>query len=210
MDLKEDTSEGSVESLPPPTIQDFARSSTLHGIRYIFVYGPMNMRRFMWTLTFLGSLGLLVVESAERVAFYFSYPHVTKVDEVVANSLLFPAVTICNFNKFRFSKVGTNDLYHAGELLTLLDVNQEIRDPHLADPSVLAILQQKANFKNFRAVPFNIREFFDRVGHDLKDMMLYCKYKGQECTHKDFQSVSIHISMSAHRKVLCISCLRSM
>uniref|UniRef100_H3BBK8 Acid sensing ion channel subunit 2 n=1 Tax=Latimeria chalumnae TaxID=7897 RepID=H3BBK8_LATCH len=174
----------------PSSIQVFASSATLHGIRHIFVYGPVTMRRFMWTLAFVGSLGLLLVESAERVALYFSYPHVTKVDEVVANNLVFPAVTICNLNEFRFSKLTTNDLYHAGELLTLLNVHLEIIDPHLADPSVLAVLQEKANFKNYKPRPFNMREFIDRVGHDLKDMMLYCKYRGQECTHQDFRTVS--------------------
>ncbi|NWT25810.1 ASIC2 protein, partial [Agelaius phoeniceus] len=144
----------------------------------------------LWTLAFVGSLGLLLVESSDRVAFYFSYQHVTKVDEVVANSLVFPAVTICNLNEFRFSRLTTNDLYHAGELLALLDVNLQIPNPHLADPAVLATLQEKANFKQYKPKVFSMQEFLARVGHDLKDMMLYCKFRGQECNHKDFKTVS--------------------
>uniref|UniRef100_A0A452IPC6 Acid sensing ion channel subunit 2 n=1 Tax=Gopherus agassizii TaxID=38772 RepID=A0A452IPC6_9SAUR len=191
MDLKDTTSEGSMGSLEPSSIQMFANTSSLHGIRYIFVYGPVTIRRLLWTLAFVGSLGLLLVESSDRVAFYFSYQHVTKVNEVVANSLVFPAVTICNLNEFRFSRLTTNDLYHAGELLALLDVNLQIPEPHLADPAVLAALQEKANFKQYKPKIFNMQEFLGRVGHDLKDMLLYCKFKGQECSQKDFKTVKV-------------------
>ncbi|MBN3323529.1 ASIC2 protein, partial [Atractosteus spatula] len=190
MDLKENPSEGSVGSFQPSGLQIFAHTSTFHGIRYIFVYGPLTLRRFLWTLAFLASLGLLAVESAERVAYFFSYPHVTKVDEVVSNSLIFPVVTVCNLNQYRFSKLTRNDLYHAGELLSLLDVHLRIPDPHLAEPEVLAMLMEKANFTYYKPKPFSMREFTERVGHDLKDMMLYCKYRGQECSHQDFKMVS--------------------
>ncbi|KAJ1071557.1 hypothetical protein K5549_001849 [Capra hircus] len=165
MDLKESPSEG---SLQPSSIQIFANTSTLHGIRHIFVYGPLTVRRVLWAVAFVGSLGLLLVESSERVSYYFSYQHVTKVDEVVAQSLVFPAVTLCNLNGFRFSRLTTNDLYHAGELLALLDVNLQIPDPHLADPTVLEALQRKADFKHYRPKQFSMREFLHRVGHDLK------------------------------------------
>uniref|UniRef100_A0A8C0KNZ7 Amiloride-sensitive cation channel 1, neuronal n=1 Tax=Canis lupus dingo TaxID=286419 RepID=A0A8C0KNZ7_CANLU len=180
MDLKESPSEG---SLQPSSIHIFANTSTLHGIRHIFVYGPMTIRRVLWAVAFVGSLGLLLVESSERVSYYLSYQHVTKVDEVVAQSLVFPAVTLCNLNGFRFSRLTTNDLYHAGELLALLDVNLQIPDPHL-----------KANFKHYKPKQFSMLEFLHRVGHDLKDMLLYCKFKGQECGHQDFTTVSTWLS----------------
>ncbi|KAE8575254.1 hypothetical protein XENTR_v10003785 [Xenopus tropicalis] len=187
MDLKDSPSEDSLGSLHPSSIQIFANTSTLHGIRHIFAFGPLTLRRFLWTVAFMGSLGLLLLESSERVAFYFSYQHVTKVDQVVAESLVFPAVTICNLNSFRFSRITTNDLYHAGELLELLDVNGQILEPHLADPEVLTVLQEKTNFKVFKPKPFGMEEFMERTGHDLKEMMLYCKFRGHECNLKDFK-----------------------
>ncbi|KAK9396955.1 acid-sensing ion channel 2-like [Crotalus adamanteus] len=150
----------------------------------------MTVRRALWALAFVASLGLLLVESSERVIYYFSYQHITKVDGLVANSLVFPAVTICNFNGFRFSRLTTNDLYHAGDLLALLDVNLQILHPHLADPTVLAILQEKTNFQHHRAKVFSMSEFLGRVGHDMKEMLLYCKFRGQECSHKNFTTVS--------------------
>uniref|UniRef100_A0A8D0HM88 Acid-sensing ion channel 2 n=1 Tax=Sphenodon punctatus TaxID=8508 RepID=A0A8D0HM88_SPHPU len=206
MDLKESISEGSMSSLQPSSIQIFANTSTLHVIRHIFIYGPVTIRRLLWTLAFVGSLGLLLVESSERVSYYFSYQHVTKVDQVVTNSLVFPAVTICNLNQFRFSRLTTNDLYHAGDLLALLDVHLHIPDPHLADPAVLAMLQEKANFKHYKPRVFSMQEFLGRVGHDLMDMMLYCKFHGQACNHKNFTTVSMaeHCSFSHLLPGLCM------
>ncbi|MBN3272159.1 ASIC2 protein, partial [Polyodon spathula] len=190
MDLKQTPSEGSLGSFQPTNIQVFAGNSTFHGIRHIFIYGPMTIRRLLWMVAFIVSLGLLVVESSERVAYFFSYPHVTKVDEVVANSLVFPAVTICNLNQYRFSKLSRNDLYHAGELLALLNVHMDIPDPHLAEPEVLTILKEKAYFENYKPKPFSMLEFMERVGHDMKEMMLSCKFKGQVCTYQDFKVVT--------------------
>uniref|UniRef100_A0ACB8EUS1 Acid-sensing ion channel 2 n=1 Tax=Sphaerodactylus townsendi TaxID=933632 RepID=A0ACB8EUS1_9SAUR len=205
MDLKESTSEGSLSSLQPSSLQIFANTSTIHGIRHIFVYGPMTVRRALWALAFVASLGLFLVESSERVVYYFSYQHVTKVDEVVANSLFFPAVTICNLNGFRFSRLTTNDLYHAGDLLALLDVNLQVLQPHLADPTVLAILREKANFQHHRAKMFSMSEFMGRVGHDMKEMLLYCKFRGHECNHKNFTTKKHRALDSVARCEMCSS-----
>ncbi|KAA8585416.1 hypothetical protein FQN60_004110, partial [Etheostoma spectabile] len=193
MDLKESCgSQGSQESssLHPTSWQAFAHTSTLHGLRFIFPYGQPSVRRLLWAAALLACLGLLALESAERLAYFLSYPHVTSVDAVVSSSLVFPAVTICNLNAYRFSRLTRNDLYHAGELLALLDVHLTIPQPHLAEPDVLAFLQEKANFTAYRPKAFSMKEFIERVGHDLKEMMLYCRYQGQECSHSDFQTLA--------------------
>nr|XP_054597278.1 acid-sensing ion channel 2-like [Nothobranchius furzeri] len=193
MDLKESCgSQGSHESssLHPTSWQAFANTSTLHGLRFIFPYGRAGARRLLWAVALLACLGLLALESAERLAYFLSYPHVTSVDAIVSSSLVFPAVTICNLNAYRFSHLTRNDLYHAGELLALLDVHLAIPQPHLAEPDVLAVLQEKTNFTAYKPKVFSMKEFIDRVGHDLNEMMLSCKYQGQECSHSDFKTVS--------------------
>lgn len=201
MDLKEPCgSQGSQESsgLQPTSWQDFAHSSTLHGLRFIFPYGRPTARSLLWAVALLACLGLLALESAERLAYFLSYPHVTSVDAVVSGSLVFPVVTICNLNTYRFSRLTRNDLYHAGELLALLDVHLTIPQPHLADPDVLAFLQERANFTGYRPKAFSMKEFVERVGHDLKEMMLYCRFQGQECNHSDFKPVSSPLSSFKH------------
>ncbi|CAL8304445.1 unnamed protein product [Merluccius merluccius] len=191
MDLKEScgsVGSGESSSLQPTSWQAFAHSSTLHGLRFLFPYGRPTARRLLWAAALLACLCLLALESAERLAYFFSYPHVTSVDAVVSGSLVFPAVTVCNLNAYRFSRLTRNDLYHAGELLALLDVHLAIPQPQLAEPEVLAFLQERANFTAYRPKTFSMKEFTERVGHDLKEMMLYCRYQGQECSHRDFKT----------------------
>ncbi|XP_048869088.1 acid-sensing ion channel 2-like isoform X2 [Brienomyrus brachyistius] len=189
-DLKESSgSDSSSGSSEPSSWQIFSHHTTLHGLRFIFAYGPITVRRLLWAAAFLASLGLLVLESAERLAYYFSHPHVMCVDSFASSSLVFPVVTLCNINPYRFSQLSRNDLYHAGELLALLDVHLHIPDPHLAEAEVLEVLTERANFTGYKPKPFSMKEFTERVGHDLKDMMLYCRYRGQECSHSDFSTV---------------------
>ncbi|XP_074082047.1 acid-sensing ion channel 1 isoform X2 [Macrotis lagotis] len=187
MELKADEEE--VGGVQPVSIQAFASSSTLHGLAHIFSYERLSLKRALWALCFLGSLAVLLCVCTERVQFYFHYHHVTKLDEVAASHLTFPAITLCNLNEFRFSRVSKNDLYHAGELLALLNNRYEIPDTQMADEKQLEMLQDKANFRNFKPKPFNMLEFYDRAGHDIHDMLLSCHFRGEVCSADDFKVV---------------------
>ncbi|XP_074386865.1 acid-sensing ion channel 1 isoform X1 [Zonotrichia albicollis] len=202
MDLKVDEEE--VDSGQPVSIQAFASSSTLHGLSHIFSYERLSLKRVVWALCFLGSLALLALVCTNRIQYYFLYPHVTKLDEVAATRLTFPAVTFCNLNEFRFSRVTKNDLYHAGELLALLNNRYEIPDIQTADEKQLEILQDKANFRNFKPKPFNMLEFYDRAGHDIREMLLSCFFRGEQCTPEDFKVVADRIAyyLEYHRVTL--------
>lgn len=118
MDLKGEPEE--LDSHQPPRVEVFAHSSTVHGVSHVFTHERCCVRRFLWLLFFLASLALLLYACVDRIHFYLEYPHVTKLDEVAAPIMTFPAVTFCNLNAFRFSRISRNDLYHAGELLALL------------------------------------------------------------------------------------------
>lgn len=121
MDLKAESEEMVDSFKRPPAIEVFASRSTLHGISHMFTYERICIKRCLWILFFLGSLGFLVLVCVDRVQFYLQYPHVTKLDEIATPLMIFPAVTFCNLNTFRFGRVTRNDLYHAGELLALLN-----------------------------------------------------------------------------------------
>lgn len=73
---------------------------------------------------------------------------------------------------------------------SILAVRYEIRDIHMVEESVLESLKVKADFHNFKPRPFNMREFYDRTGHDINDMLLSCHFHGTECRAEDFKVVS--------------------
>ncbi|KAF4097405.1 hypothetical protein G5714_021413 [Onychostoma macrolepis] len=185
MDIKTE-SEDNLDCDRPAPIEVFASRSTLHGFSHMFSYERQCIKRCIWIMFFMGSFSFLVLVCVDRIKFYFQYPHVTRLDEVTAPMMAFPAITFCNLNSFRFSRVTRNDLYHAGELLALLNGRYEIRDTHLVEESVMMTLKDKADFSNFKPRPFNMREFYDRTGHDIKEMLLSCYFRGVECSPEDF------------------------
>ncbi len=71
-------------------------------------------------------------------------------------------------------------------------IRYEIRDTHLVEESVMMTLKDKADFSNFKPRPFNMREFYDRTGHDIKEMLLSCYFRGSECSPEDFSVVSMN------------------
>ncbi|KAJ3602679.1 hypothetical protein NHX12_030428 [Muraenolepis orangiensis] len=56
----------------------------------------------------------------------------------------------------------------------------------MVEENVLQVLKEKADFDSYKPRPFNMREFYDRTGHDIKDMLLACRYRGSECSAEDF------------------------
>ncbi|KAG6920933.1 acid-sensing (proton-gated) ion channel 1c, partial [Chelydra serpentina] len=170
-----------------PSLEEFASRSTLHGIHHIFSHGPYTGRHLLWTLAFLGSLGLLLHVYAEHVGYYFEYPHATQLEEETVPQAAFPAVTLCNLNRARVSQLTGHDLHWAGELLGLLDGSQRPLAPELgellAGKLVLGPEEQRR--------PFDLRELYGRAGHrlELGHMLLSCRFANQTCNASDFRTV---------------------
>lgn len=175
----------------------------LHGLRHVCIPGGSVGRRAFWLLAFCTSLGLLLSWSSNRLLHWLSFPTYTRVHAEWAKELAFPAVTICNNNPIRLYKLTKSDLYFAGHWLGLLLANRTVR------PMVLDLLQEDrqawfTKLSDFRLFlpPRNFEgtnlEFMDRLSHQLDDMLLSCKYRGEPCGAHNFSSVS-----SSSSVVLC-------
>ncbi|XP_061605333.1 acid-sensing ion channel 2 isoform X1 [Phyllopteryx taeniolatus] len=166
----------------------------LHGLRQVCVPGGSLGRRVLWLLALCTSLGLLLSWSSNRLLHWMSFPTYTRVHTEWAKELAFPVVTICNNNPIRLYKLTKSDLYFAGHWLGLLLANRTVR------PLVLDLLQEDrigwfGKLSDFRLFlpPRNFEgtnlEFMDRLSHQLDDMLLSCKYRGEPCGAHNFSSV---------------------
>nr|XP_057904300.1 acid-sensing ion channel 2 isoform X1 [Doryrhamphus excisus] len=166
----------------------------LHGLRQVCVPGGSVGRRVFWLLAFCTSLGFLLSWSSNRLLHWLSFPTYTRVHTEWAKELAFPVVTICNNNPIRLYKLTKSDLYFAGHWLGLLLANRTVR------PMVLDLLQEDrlawfGKLSDFRLFlpPRNFEgtnlEFMDRLSHQLEDMLLSCKYRGEPCGAHNFSSV---------------------
>ncbi|KAM8946057.1 acid-sensing ion channel 2 isoform 1-T1 [Pelodytes ibericus] len=166
----------------------------LHGMRYVCSPRLAFQRRAFWFLAFFTSLGLFLSWSSNRLLHLLSFPSHTRVQLEWSKELAFPAVTLCNNNPVRFHRLSKSDLYFAGYWLGLLLANRTAR-PLLAE--LLPEDKQKwftklADFRLFlppRDFDGISVGFMDRLGHQLEDMLLSCRYRGETCGPHNFSTV---------------------
>ncbi|XP_062861654.1 acid-sensing ion channel 4-A [Trichomycterus rosablanca] len=166
------------DQAPVKDLAGFASSCSLHGINHVFVSGTGRSgsggcaRRVLWALALLASLVLFLYQASACALSYLSHAHVTALREEAAKELLFPAVTICNTNRFRFSALTDADIFHLTNLTGLPPKNPE---GHRASD-----LQYPAP---------DMQDIFNRTGHQLEDMLKSCNFSGQNCSARDFSVV---------------------
>jgi acid-sensing ion channel 4 len=156
----------------------FLKYTTLHGLRHVFLSGSYP-RRVAWLLAFLAALALLFTWSSNRVRYLLSSPVHTKAHMIYAKRLVFPAVTICNINRFRFSALTDADIYHLANLTGLPPKNKDGHRP--------TDLEYPAP---------DMQDIFNRTGHQLEEMLMSCNFSGQNCSVDDFSVVSALQSFS--------------
>lgn len=175
-----------------------ALRTRLHGLRLMCSARAAPARRALWVLAFCTALGLLLAWSSDRLLHWLAFPSHTRVRTEWSRQLPFPAVTLCNNNPLRFPRLSKGDLYYAGHWLGLLLPNRTAR-PLLtellrADEARLRWFAKLADFRLFlppRHYEGISADFMDRLGHQLEDMLLSCKYRGELCGPHNFSAVSV-------------------
>ena len=145
-------------------IKTFGSYTTLHGFHFL-IDSTSAVRRILWLLLMIVCL----------VAFGFqlknSYLKLIRHDSVIAKdielsrSLLFPAVSICNQNMLRRSKILGTDAQLYLDTIDKLKANNTSR-------------QINSSFDIFKAAK--------KAGHKLTTMMKLCSWRGQKCGPENF------------------------
>ncbi|XP_061305680.1 acid-sensing ion channel 4-like [Pezoporus flaviventris] len=165
------------------TFTSFARSCTLHGLGRIFAPGAPAPRRLLWAGAFLASLGTFLLQAGQRVRHYAAYPRITALDEAQSRVLVFPAITLCNYNRIRRSQLTLNDLFWLGG--DLLAVGTE------DFPRYLHALGRTPNLDGFfPSKSYDLGAFYQRAGHPIHEMLLRCRFRGWDCGPENFTTVS--------------------
>nr|XP_033773255.1 acid-sensing ion channel 2-like isoform X1 [Geotrypetes seraphini] len=170
------------------------RPCKLHALKYIYSPKLAFQQRAFWFLALCTALGLFLSWSSNRFFYWLSFPSHTTMHLQWSQELPFPTVTLCNNNPVRFQRLSKTDLYHAGQWLGLLLANRTAR------PLLLDLLSEErrkwfrklADFRLFlppRTFEGISWEFMDRLGHQLEEMLLSCKYRGEQCGPHNFSAV---------------------
>lgn len=177
---------------------DFIMRTKIHGLKFIFSPDKSKLQRVIWVMAFSVCISLLCTWSWNRIFYLMSCPAITKIYMVWAHNMSFPAVTFCNKNVFRVSTLTKDDLYHSGYWMDLMHPNHTVMEKSLSilkdshKQGLLSLL----DFDNYSPRPdyrINTTEMMGRLGHQLEDMLLGCRFRGETCTYKNFSTVCTEI-----------------
>ncbi|KAK1798691.1 hypothetical protein P4O66_006977 [Electrophorus voltai] len=150
----------------------FASSSSLHGLSQVLGppgSGRLGLKQVLWALALLASLAVFLYQASQSTTLYLEHPHLAALGGESRQELTFPAVTLCNVNRFRFSALTDADIYH---LANLTGLPPKSRGGHR--PGEL------------QYPPPDMLDIFQRTGHQLEDMLKSCNFSGQNCSVQDF------------------------
>ncbi|XP_068672881.1 acid-sensing ion channel 2-like [Montipora foliosa] len=190
--------------------KEFVSSTTVHGFRRIFE-SPSRFFRVIWLLLLLGATTGYVFFVMESIEKYFLKPVALSFTEVIPESgqLEFPAVTICNLNRFVKSKVdmfeSDKNFYKLGLNLSACGMVGLVKKDMSCGQGLLCAFERFgsdvadncnvsrrrriiAALNNTKAAIFNAEEFLEAYGHDIDDMFLhFCRFgNGEICSPADF------------------------
>ena len=151
-------------------IYDYADRTTIHGLPYLIV-GASFKRKLIWLVFMLCSVLYLLYNGITLFRNFFNHPTMTKNKIIRQQKILFPAITICNYNAVRKNKAEM-------EIKTALKDNG----------------YQNWNVSNRKKIinkgEYDIETLYTLFGHTMDEdgMFVDCKWKGKRCSGKDFKS----------------------
>ena len=189
---------------------EFASSTTLHGLRHVVHRNHSPLKRAIWLLFLFAAASLFMFLCVISLRKFFSLPIKTVISlETPTNGLTFPAVTICNLNRFMRSKIDVPDdddrFYQMGLNISGCSETRSVRGNLTCGQALLCAYgwygpalvkgcngstQQKimAVLNRSSERLYNEEEFLTRYGHEMRSMLvLYCRFKSKiRCSYKDF------------------------
>ena len=85
-------------------VKAFTSSTTMHGLRFVTETDHI-IRKILWSITMLVMISLIIVGLTQSVSKYYQYDSVTSTKLERNDSLILPAVTICNVNSIKKSVI---------------------------------------------------------------------------------------------------------
>ena len=85
-------------------VYTFTSSTTMHGLKFLTENGYI-MRKVLWTIIVLIMVSLIIAGLTESIWKYYRYESVTSTKLERNDSLILPAVTICNINAVKNSSI---------------------------------------------------------------------------------------------------------
>lgn len=152
-------------------MKDFGSYTTLHGFHFIFDSGSL-IRRIIWVTLILLGICFLFFQFRDNYRKLRNNQSIISKDIEHPGKLLYPAISICNQNMMRKSKILGTDAQ------IFLD-----QQDHLKHKVLGKSLMEKDIDPSFK-----IEESVMNNSHVLSEMLKSCTWQGQPCSSANFTS----------------------
>ncbi|XP_072039615.1 acid-sensing ion channel 1-like [Amphiura filiformis] len=152
---------------------EFGADSTIHGVRFVTNTEIGIFRRLLWGLILCGFFTWLSFNVTNSFAQYISRPVSSVVGVTYVTNIDFPTITLCNYNQIRRSKIDDTKLTLLNTIFgnSATNINWAKYEPFL----------KQANF--------SLIDELTKTAHDIRDMLLWCRWRGVElCDYTDFKT----------------------
>ena len=181
---------GKIQNRPKPTFKErfcskdthkfrkYIENTTTHGVVRIFT-GKSKARRVFWAIVVVVAAGFCLYNIIDQMVEYAKNPTATTITQRTNpnGELTFPAVTVCNLNRFKRSVY--ESLVDEGVLRVLREL--------FASPSSVCNNDTVTQFLNQSNISY--QHIQDVARHQAKDLIVRCIYAGEDCNHTDFSEV---------------------
>ncbi|GAB1600540.1 uncharacterized protein LOC115209554 [Argonauta hians] len=181
----EENSEGSCSHVTTKDFQDnerassmflhFAYNCSLHGLKNVFKHGRKKPHRVIWLLLLVTCFAAALFQILNRILYFYQWPVSVLMDVNYNDSLLFPTVTICNWNKFRVSAAYKYGLYNL-----IKNINSAGNESFLNSPKFI----DQMNRMNISE-----RDLLQKISHNKEDMIMDCNWSNRKCGPENFTTV---------------------
>ena len=187
-----------IRSTATEPLSSFMEATTLHGAQFL-VNGNV-FRRLFWTLALISCFGYCVYQVYQAVEAFYGRPFNTRITTKGVNkeeNIIFPAVTLCNFNSFNQRRY--RNLMKKHNLSSdVVERNLNIFEEMLAGSKNVFNNKSKQENPNlferqFGEVPVE-DHYLALFSHRIEEMLLpsalfeSCDINGMPCSSKNFTS----------------------
>ena len=157
----------------------YIENTTTHGVVRIFK-GKSKARRVFWAIVVVCAAGFCLYNIIDQMVEYANRPTATTITQRRnrQDELTFPAVTVCNLNRFKRSVYESliadrGALSALGELFT--------SSSSVCNNTTATGVLNRSNI--------SYRHIQDTARHQARDLIVNCMYAGEECSHTNFSEV---------------------
>ncbi|GBL92598.1 Acid-sensing ion channel 4 [Araneus ventricosus] len=177
--------------------RNFAMQSSAHGLRRAASARSVYTRIF-WITVFVMALICCTFHCSFLVKNFLSYPRMTITEEIHADEIGFPSITVCNLNIFKKSYI--DQQFEKLRQMTQSPPANNSMNPSEIDPTAFCYKSIYEFLQGSKTMDLSdiwmsltvTKDGLLKYGHQEEDIITHCTYNARNCHNKTYSIVDLN------------------